>query len=193
MWAHIGTVECWFSISDTCLRSHGKPTRLFFQSSIQGFPGGLFSLQKQMCVKQRYACYLYRRCKSKHLRSRREILFKGCKKTQKCHFLFPFFFSTSRRSCPFTYSYPLRVSICSRWCDRLIGLYPPKHALVTARTRKHTRQHFRFNLLHVLLDSTLHLHPFCSHLISISPPWIPPHHNPPHEPHVPLPAAAARH
>lgn len=84
-------MECWFSISDTCLRSHGKPTRLFFQSSIQGFPGGLFSLQKQMCVKQRYACYLYRRCKSKHLRSRREILFKGCKKNTEMSLSFSLF------------------------------------------------------------------------------------------------------
>lgn len=46
MWAYIGTVECWFSISDTCICLHGKTTWLFFQSSIQGFLGGGLFLSK---------------------------------------------------------------------------------------------------------------------------------------------------
>lgn len=67
MWAHIGTVECWFAISDTCIRSHGKPTRLFFQSSIQRFPGGLF-LFNNKCASNKDTLVTYiGKCKSKHL------------------------------------------------------------------------------------------------------------------------------
>ena len=47
-----------------------------------------FSLQKQMCIEQRYACYLYRKCKSKHLEGAVR-LYSRAVKTLKCHFFPP--------------------------------------------------------------------------------------------------------
>lgn len=75
-----------------------------------------FSLQKQMCIEQRYACYLYRKCKSKHL----EGLYSRAVKTFKCHFFFLL------RSYLFTHSYPPRV-YCTRWCNYPIILYSHTH------------------------------------------------------------------
>lgn len=67
MCAYIGTVECWFSISGTCIRLHGKPTWLFFQSSIQGFLGGLF-LFRNKCALNKDALVAYGgNVKSQHL------------------------------------------------------------------------------------------------------------------------------
>lgn len=62
-----------------------------------------FSLQKQMCIEQRYACYLYRKCKSKHLEGAVR-LYSRAVKTLKCHFFF-----MRLRLYLFTHSYPSRV------------------------------------------------------------------------------------
>lgn len=83
MWAHIGTVECWFSISDTCIRLHGKPTWLFFQSSIQGFLGGLF-LFKNKCALNKDTLVTYIGNVNHNIQ--KEILFMGSEKTEMSHF-----------------------------------------------------------------------------------------------------------
>lgn len=97
MWAYIGTVECWFSISDTCIRLHGKPTWLFFQSSIQGFLGGLF-LFKNKCALNKDTLVTYIGNVSHNIQ--KEILFMGSEKTEMSLFFF-----MCLRSYLFTFSY----------------------------------------------------------------------------------------
>lgn len=145
-----------------------------------------FSLQKQMCIEQRYACYLYRKCKSKHFEGAVR-LYSRAVKTLKCHI---FFSCASDQIClPILILQGCIATVYFRWCNYPIILYPanmhtPAHLLLPPPP------HFSFNLLHVLFYSTLHLHPPWSHLVSISPLWTPPYHNPAHGLHIPLPVAA---
>lgn len=146
MWVHIGTKECWFSISDTCIRLHGKPMWLFFKSSIQRFPGGLF-LFKNKCIEQRYACYSYRKCKSKH-----EV------KTLKCSFSMWYFLFT-RSYLPNIHNTHL---LYSTRCN---------YSIITTCPQAHTTAHMQFHSSACAICHLFYLAspPPCSHLELISP------------------------
>ncbi len=162
MWAHIGTVECWFSISDTCIRLHGKPTWLFFQSSIQGFPGGLF-LFKNKCALNKDTLVTYIGNVNQNILKEPWDFYSQAVKTLQCHIFF-----MCVRSYLFIYSYPTRVnSSCQD--DAAIQLFYTLLKCTWRHTHPHTHTHahahfpllphFSFNLRHVLFYSTLHLHP----------------------------------
>lgn len=146
-----------------------------------------FSLQKQMCIEQRYACYLYRKCKSKHLEGAVR-LYSQAVKTLKCHF----FFHVPQIKSVYPFLSSKGVYHPSTLDDATIQLFYTLPICTHTNTHMHPLlpPHFSFNLLHVLFYSTLHLHPPWSHLVSISPLWTPPYHNPAHGLHIPLPVAA---
>lgn len=147
-----------------------------------------FSLQKQMCIEQRYACYLYRKCKSKHLEGAMR-LYSRAVKTLKC----PFFFHGPQIMS--VYSFLSSTGVQHRFTldDATIQLF---YTIPTCTCKRYTHApppllpQFSFNLRHVLFYSTLHLHPPWSHLVSISPLRIPPYHSPAHGLHIPLSVAA---
>lgn len=93
-----------------------------------------FSLQKQMCIEQRYACYLYRKCKSKHFQGAVR-LYSQAVKTLKCHiFYVPQIISI------YLFLFSKGVLQLSRWCNYPIILYFPKckHAHACTHTHTHT-------------------------------------------------------
>ena len=99
----------------------------FFNHLFKGFLVG--SLQKQMCIEQRYACYLYRKCKSKHLEGAVRLYSQAVKNIEMSHL----FSCASDHIClPILILWGCTAPVYSGWCNYPIILYP---------SDTHTRTH----------------------------------------------------
>ena len=108
-----------------------------------------FSLQKQMCIEQRYACYLYRKCKSKHFEGAMR-LYSQAVKTLKC----PHFFSrASDRVCLLILILQgCAAPVYSRWCN-----YP----IISFSPNMHTKDPHTHTHMHLLLSYHSSVSIFC--------------------------------
>lgn len=150
-----------------------------------------FSLQKQMCIEQRYTCYLYRKCKSQH--SEGDFIHGEWK-----NWNVTFFSCVSDHIClPFLILQWCITHVYSRWCNYAIILNPPK-----MHTQKHTHTHRNTRMSGPSFHISVSIFCMCYFILPcistpLGPIWCPfllcgPHDttNPAHGLHIPLPVAA---
>lgn len=105
----------------------------FFNHLFKGFLVGFFSSKNKMCIEQRYACYSYRRCKSKHLEGAVRLPSHAVK-TQ-------IFFSCALLRCLLFLILRASVAPINSDATRQLSFTLPTRTRIHTRSRTHTHAH----------------------------------------------------